>query len=349
MVSKRYTAVENWLWENLKLEESDSAHQSYENMLLQGGGALPLINVTLNLREQSHFADETIVQQIAALLRGTREVLDIGSGDGWPSLRLAPWIEMITSIDAAPRRIEVSRANAERLKIANVKFLPMSAVELNFSDNRFDAAVAASSIEQTPDPMRALREIYRVLKPGARLVVIYESFDVTLEHPFEDAVTVREHMDGTHGWYYWMKHRDPPWERDYLVRFKATPETDEAFARARELIDRDGANPTAVPGIGAEFLEANKAAVAASSFYELEHFTAKTMKETLEDVGFTDVRVFYSASKLARLLFPNLNAGEMGEHQLMELAQGLAQTASALPAPFDQGQPIIAQKPETTS
>jgi SAM-dependent methyltransferase len=222
----------------------------------------------------------------------------------------------------------------------------MSAVELNFAENRFDAAVAATSIEQTSDPMRALREIYRVLKPGARLLVLYESLDVSMAKPFEDSVTLREHMDGTHGWYYWMKHRDPPWERNYLVRFKPTAETDAAFAQARELIDKDGVNPAQVPGVGLDFLEANKAAVAGASYYELEHFTTKTMVETLEDVGFENVRAFYSAARVARQLFPNLNAGEMGEHQLMELAQGLAQAATALPAPFDQGQPVIARKPD---
>ena len=62
---------------------------------------------------------------------------------------------------------------------------------------------------------------------------------------------------------------------------------------------------------------------------------------------FEDVRVLYSAGKLARLIFPHLNLTDMPEPQISDLTRALAQLSLGLPAPLDQGQPVVARKPET--
>jgi SAM-dependent methyltransferase len=343
---RKVTDLETWLWDNLKPGESDSGHQTYSNLVWQGDGKLPVINVPLNLREATHFADEALVQEFVAQVRDAQEVLDIGPGDGWPSLRIAPYVHAVTGIEPSPRRVEVCRANAERLKVTNVKFLQMSAVEMNFSDASFDAVVAASSIEQTPNPMQVLNEVFRVLKPGGRFSVKFESLDVSLTSPKTESVALREHPDGALGWHYCLKHLDPPWERDYLVKYNPSPEALAAFNQARELVERSGDNPARVKGIGSEFLDSTRNLISGSSYYELEHFTTRTMIETLKDIGFKDVRATYSAGKLARLAFPLLNISEMTDQQLSNLAQALGQIAASLPAPLDQGQPVTARKPE---
>ncbi|MEO0108191.1 MAG: class I SAM-dependent methyltransferase [candidate division WOR-3 bacterium] len=348
MIGKKYTPIESWIWEHLQPVESDSATQSYDNILLQGGGKLPLINTPLNLRDIAHFADEAQIQEFVAATRDAQDILDIGTGDGWPALRIAPFVRMVTAIDASARRIEVSRANAAHLHIHNVRFQKMSAVALDFSTGSFEVVIAASSIEQTPNPIRALEEVYRVLKPGGRFLVSFESLDVALDRPLVERVALREHFDGTAGWYYCLKHRDPPWERNYLVRFKSTPEVAQAFARARDILAQAGDNPAQVREIGIELLESQLAQLHSSSYYELEHFTTKTMVETLEDIGFENVRGYYSAARLARLFFPQINVADLTDLELQELAHALGQMALHLPAPTDQGQPVMANKPETS-
>jgi ubiquinone/menaquinone biosynthesis C-methylase UbiE len=347
MLGKKYTAIETWIWDSLSPVESDSAHQLFDNMLLQGGGKLPVINVGQNLREPAHFADEAMIQQFAAVVGDVRDVLDVGPGDGWPALRIAPFVKQVVGIDLSNRRVEVCKANAERLRINNARFMHMPATELDLAENSFDAVVASSSIEQTPNPLQALEQVYRVLRPGGRFMVKFESLDVTLTGALAEAVVLRDHFDSSHGWYYSLKHRDPPWERDYLVRFQHTPEMAEAFGKAREMIAQAGDNPTAVREIGVDFLETNKASVESCSYYELEHFTAQTMVETLEEIGFAEVRSLYSAGKLANLLVPHLNMADLPEQQLNDLPRALAQLALKLPAPLDQGQPVVATKPET--
>jgi len=179
-MSKKQTPIESWLWENLKPEVSNSALQTYENLAQQGDGRLPVINQPQDLSEPAQFRDECQIQQIAALVKDAREVLDIGCGDGWPALRVAPYVRSLTGIDASSRRIDVTRANAERLKLTNVKFQVMSATELDFADGSFGAVVAASSIEQTDDPLKTMSQVFRVLRPGGKLFVHYEALDVQL-------------------------------------------------------------------------------------------------------------------------------------------------------------------------
>lgn len=48
-------------------------------------------------------------------------------------------------------------------------------MRLPFEDASFDGVAAASSIEQTPGPEAALKELHRVLKPGGTLRMHYES------------------------------------------------------------------------------------------------------------------------------------------------------------------------------
>lgn len=346
---KKYTALETWLWENLKPGESDSVHQTYDNIIWQGDGRLPVINLPQNLRDIAHFADEALIQGIVAYVRDAADVLDIGPGDGWPILRIAPYVRMVTGIEPSSRRLEVCRTNAERLRLTNVRFHEMSATALNFADNSFDAVVAASSIEQTANPFQSLAEVFRVLKPGGRFWVMFESPDVEMSTPIRETVTLREHPDGSLGWHYSLKHRSPPWERNYLVEFPSVPEVVSQFEQARAVIAQSGSDPAQVPEVGSALLQALIGHVQRCSYYELEHFTSDTMKQTLEEIGFTGVNPSYSPAKLARLLWPHLHISSMSDEQLRDLAQALGQMSIGLPAPLDQGQPVLATKPAPTS
>jgi SAM-dependent methyltransferase len=82
----------------------------------------------------------------------------------------------VVGVDGSRRRVQVCQENAARLGIENARFVYVSPGEaLPFEDECFDAVVASSSLEQTPDPRAALRELYRVLRPGGRLRIDYES------------------------------------------------------------------------------------------------------------------------------------------------------------------------------
>ena len=106
-------------------------------------------------------------------LRPGQRLLDVGCGTGVPAMRAA------RSAGCRAVGVTVSRAQASRaLALAKgaeladrLAFLMSEALALPFAEGAFDGAWALESIFHVPDRAGALREIARVLRPGARLVL----------------------------------------------------------------------------------------------------------------------------------------------------------------------------------
>ncbi|MEO0081573.1 MAG: methyltransferase domain-containing protein [candidate division WOR-3 bacterium] len=343
-MAKKYTVLETWIVNVAKPEESDSATQTYARLPKQDGGRLPVIDVEQNFYNEEHFYDEARIRDFAAHLDGCEKVLDIGPGDGWPLLRIAPFFKAVFGVDPVQRRLDVCQANAEKLGLTNVTLRKLSATALaEFRDNSFDGVVAASSIEQTPDPYAALREVFRVLRPGGKLRIIFESYD-RRDRGVTESVFLTETEESL-GYHYVLRHNPPPWERNYLVKFNLEPDTREAFKKLADLIERLGPNPSLNPEVGIQFLERNQAAVIGATWYELEHFTSATMKETLEEIGFGHVRITFSAATLARQMWPRVKDSGLTNVQVKDVLSGLADLAVKLEAPAGLGEPVAAIKP----
>jgi len=342
-MAKKYTVLETWIVKETNPTESTSAEQLYDRMERQGDGRLPVIDVVPDYRQEEHFLDEARIRDFAAHMGLAQDVLDIGSGDGWPLLRLAPLFKSVTGVEPSPKRAAVIQANAERLGLKNVTVKQLSATQLDFPDRSFDGVVAASSVEQTQDPQQALNEVCRVLKPGGKLRIEFESYEGR-ERGFEEDVLLTETADSL-GYHYVIKHSRPAWERSYLVRFALTPEMKEAFSKLKDLMERIGRSPSTNPEVGLQFLERHQGSIVGASFYELEHFTAATMKQALEEAGFVNVRVAYSAATLAKTVWPRIRESGMTDEQVRALCQGLADVALKLDASSSLVEPVVATRP----
>lgn len=91
-------------------------------------------------------------------------VLDVacGTGANFPFLHTA---DHITGIDLSPRMLDIARHKAGQLG-PSVDLRVMDAQQLEFEDGSFDVVVSALSTCTFPDPVVALREMGRVVKPG---------------------------------------------------------------------------------------------------------------------------------------------------------------------------------------
>lgn len=102
-------------------------------------------------------------------------VLDIGTGTGVVALQAAEKIGAggkVAGIDLSEGMLATAEAKAEKLGFAEkVEFSRMDAEKLEFADESFEKVVSLFALLHFPDPLTALREIYRVMKPGGRLVV----------------------------------------------------------------------------------------------------------------------------------------------------------------------------------
>lgn len=106
-------------------------------------------------------------------LRSGLDVLDVGCGVGSLALDIAPTIApaRVVGIDRDGAQIEAARAAAAERGIENATFETGTVYELPFEDASFDVAYANAVLFYVREPLRALTEMRRVLRPGGLAAV----------------------------------------------------------------------------------------------------------------------------------------------------------------------------------
>jgi ubiquinone/menaquinone biosynthesis C-methylase UbiE len=101
-------------------------------------------------------------------------VLEIGPGTGYYTLDMAEWVGpegTVEIFDLQQEFLDHTMRRAGERGLANVVPTQGDATALDYEDGSIDAVVLNAVLGEIPDPVAALREIRRVLKPGGRLLV----------------------------------------------------------------------------------------------------------------------------------------------------------------------------------
>jgi ubiquinone/menaquinone biosynthesis C-methylase UbiE len=104
----------------------------------------------------------------------TDSVLEVGFGPGAAIQRLSKLAAAghVAGIDPSREMLEQARArNAAAIKSRRVDLRRGSVESLPFDDDAFDKAPAVNSMQVWPDPLAGLREMRRVMKPGAKIAL----------------------------------------------------------------------------------------------------------------------------------------------------------------------------------
>lgn len=120
------------------------------------------------------------------------QVLDVGCGAGVDTIlagMLAGPTGQAVGVDIVPEMLERAEANLTLTRLENVQFQEASGEYLPFSDDAFDVAVSNGVINLIPDKEKALAEIFRVLKPGGRLMVADQVASVRTEKDLKTRLT----------------------------------------------------------------------------------------------------------------------------------------------------------------
>ena len=104
-------------------------------------------------------------------LHSGMSLLDCGCGPGSITLGFAKLVTPgeVVGVDMAENQLEQARANAQEQGVANLRFEMANVYDLPFPDHSFDAVFSHAVVEHLGDPLQALKEMRRVLKPGGML------------------------------------------------------------------------------------------------------------------------------------------------------------------------------------
>jgi len=99
------------------------------------------------------------------------EVLDLASGTGEPAISLASRVRPaghVTALDLSSELLQIAAERAQQRKLTNFSIQQADAHELPFPHQAFDLVTSRFGVMFFQNTQKALREVHRVLKPGAR-------------------------------------------------------------------------------------------------------------------------------------------------------------------------------------
>ncbi len=118
-------------------------------------------------------------------LRGARHILDVGSGAGQLAKHLIKYADPEAEITCFDLSHEMLRRARSRLKSSRPRYLVADLTRLPLADASFDCVTCGYVLEHLPDARLGLSELSRVMRPGARMLLL------TTEDTFSGAWTSR--------------------------------------------------------------------------------------------------------------------------------------------------------------
>jgi SAM-dependent methyltransferase len=288
-----------WIEENLEPRAVTSVEIFYDSMESQSFECLPVIYKPFDPANRSHWCDRGSMLDFLLATRGEGgRLLDFGPGDGWPSLIVAPHAGQVIGVDGSERRVKTCAANAERLGLANAEFLHVRPGDrLPFEDDTFDGVMAASSVEQAPDPRAALEEFFRVLKPGGRLRMTYEDLDRYRDSSRYDT-WVWELGDGSTRLALYDRHIEEEFAVMHGITFSQSP--------AGLGLPVNGAGALPIDRVTVDLLEGLRQHVADAVTCRLSHPSGRTYCGWLNEMAFSEVIPSHSGGAFAGEVFDRL-------------------------------------------
>jgi phosphatidylethanolamine/phosphatidyl-N-methylethanolamine N-methyltransferase len=104
-------------------------------------------------------------------LQAGDRVLEVGVGTGLGA-SLYPRSCRVTGIDLSPLMLEKAEDRIAREGLRHIQLREMDAAQLTFPDHSFEVVYAPYTISVVPNPVRVVREMRRVCRPGGRIIIL---------------------------------------------------------------------------------------------------------------------------------------------------------------------------------
>jgi ubiquinone/menaquinone biosynthesis C-methylase UbiE len=159
--------------------------KAYKGMGMEGSIARWYEKITR--KDMNQF--RLLAGRIAAMLPAGSAILEVAPGPGFLSIELAKGNRFhVTGLDISRTFVDLARRNAEKLSVG-VRFEQGNAAKMPFPEMSFDFLVCRAAFKNFSDPVGALMEMHRVLKPGGRGLII----DLRRDTPMSE---IGKYVDG---------------------------------------------------------------------------------------------------------------------------------------------------------
>ncbi len=111
------------------------------------------------------------VKRVAELVPRSAAVLDCATGTGEFSLAAARRASCVVATDLSQAMLDRTAAKARRAGVGNITYAIRDITALEEADGSFDVAIAANVLHLLPEPEIAVRELWRVTRPGGLLIL----------------------------------------------------------------------------------------------------------------------------------------------------------------------------------
>lgn len=146
----------------------ESTVKPYKGLGMEGGIAKWYAKLT----KKSLDDYKALARRVAGEISPGSSVLEIAPGPGYFAIELAKLgAFQITGLDISETFVEIARANAANARV-QIDFRRGNASDMPFGDELFDFLVCCAAFKNFTEPLAALHEMYRVLKPGGRALII---------------------------------------------------------------------------------------------------------------------------------------------------------------------------------
>jgi ubiquinone/menaquinone biosynthesis C-methylase UbiE len=124
---------------------------------------------------------QALAERLTKATRPGTRILEVAPGPGYLAIEIAKRGQYaITGLDISKTFVEIATANASRASV-KIDFQHGNASAMPFADDTFDLILCRAAFKNFSEPLEAMNEMHRVLKPQGRAVIIDLRKDASMD------------------------------------------------------------------------------------------------------------------------------------------------------------------------
>lgn len=119
------------------------------------------------------FYDEAVISRLldTRLLRDDMTLVDLGAGDGYLSRAISSRVEKVIAIDISGEMLKELNKKAAQDGLSNIQTIEGDGCDMPLKDESVHIVCTNMFLHHIEEPILAVREMHRVLKPGGRVFI----------------------------------------------------------------------------------------------------------------------------------------------------------------------------------